>query len=77
MNDIPSAFDFSGRTALVTGGTRGIGREIVASLASLGAGVYFCGTNQELGKSVEQKLANLKGSVRFLPADISSMEQSP
>jgi len=76
MNDIPSAFDFSGRTALVTGGTRGIGREIVASLAALGAGVYFCGTNRELGKNVEQELGNLKGSVRFFPADISSMDQS-
>ncbi len=76
MNDITSAFDFSGRTALVTGGTRGIGRAIVASLASLGTGVYFCGTNLELGKSVEQELRNLKGPVHFLPADISSMDQA-
>lgn len=76
MNNIASAFDFSGRTALVTGGTRGIGREIVASLATLGAGVYFCGTNRERGKSVEQELAGLKGPVHFLPADISSMDQS-
>jgi len=76
MNSIASAFDFTGRTALVTGGTRGIGRGIVASLAALGARVYFCGTNRERGKSVEQELANLKGPVRFLPADISSMDQS-
>ena len=76
MSDILSAFDFSGRTALVTGGTRGIGRTIVASLASLGARVYFCGTNEELGKDVEQELKNLKGPVHFLPADISSMPQA-
>jgi 3-oxoacyl-[acyl-carrier protein] reductase len=76
MNDILSAFDFSARTALVTGGTRGIGRAIVASLAELGARVYFCGTNRKLGQEVEQELGSLKGPVHFLPADISSLDQA-
>jgi len=76
MSDILSAFDFSARTALVTGGTRGIGRAIAASLAELGARVYFCGTNRELGRKVEKELDSLEGPVHFLPADISSLDQA-
>ncbi|RLB64902.1 MAG: 3-oxoacyl-[acyl-carrier-protein] reductase [Deltaproteobacteria bacterium] len=76
MSDLFSAFDFSARTALVTGGTRGIGRAITASLAEQGARVYFCGTNRELGEKVEQELSGSKGPVHFLPADISSLDQA-
>lgn len=35
-----SLFDLSGRTALVTGGASGIGRQTVHMLAELGAIVY-------------------------------------
>lgn len=76
MRDIISVFDFSTHTALVTGGTRGIGRAITALLASVGTSVYFCGTNRELGGKVEQELSGLKGPVHFLPADISSLDQA-
>ncbi|MBN2331882.1 MAG: 3-oxoacyl-[acyl-carrier-protein] reductase [Deltaproteobacteria bacterium] len=76
MSTITAAFDFSGRTALVTGGTRGIGKAIVATLAELGATVYFCGTNRELGGKVALELEDTAGKVRFLPADISSLSQS-
>ena len=35
--------EFEGKIAAVTGGSSGIGREIVATLAHLGATVHFCG----------------------------------
>jgi 3-oxoacyl-[acyl-carrier protein] reductase len=39
--------DFDGQTALVTGATRGIGRQIALDLASLGARVLLTGTDEQ------------------------------
>ena len=39
--------DYSGRTALVTGATRGIGKAIAETLWASGAEVYLTGTKQE------------------------------
>jgi 3-oxoacyl-[acyl-carrier protein] reductase len=39
--------DFTGKTALVTGGTRGIGQEIAERLYALGANLIITGTSQK------------------------------
>ncbi len=51
--------DLSGKTALVTGGTRGIGRAIVESLASAGAKVAF--TYRSSSETAEELKAELEG----------------
>jgi NAD(P)-dependent dehydrogenase (short-subunit alcohol dehydrogenase family) len=45
-------FDLSGRTALVTGGSRGIGRAISERLAQHGANVVICGRKADTAEEV-------------------------
>jgi NAD(P)-dependent dehydrogenase (short-subunit alcohol dehydrogenase family) len=55
------AIDFTGRAAIVTGGTRGLGKAIAAALAKAGCAVTVCGRN--LPESLPQ-------GVHFEAADI-------
>lgn len=62
------------KTAVVTGGTRGIGRAIAARLLAEGARVAICGRRQ---KSVDEALASLtpKDRVLGVTADVSKLEE--
>lgn len=66
-----------GKTAMISGGTSGIGFEIARTFLKSGANVIICGRNSEkLSKAVEElcKLGNVSG-LEFDIADISSMEE--
>lgn len=64
-------FDLTGKTALVTGATGGIGGAIAKALHAQGATVGISGRNE--GKLNELK-AELKERVHVLPADLSTAE---
>jgi NAD(P)-dependent dehydrogenase (short-subunit alcohol dehydrogenase family) len=64
---------FQNKTAIVTGGTRGIGRAIARRLLTEGAKVALCGRRQ---KSVDDAVGDLSrdGDVFGVVADISQLE---
>jgi 3-oxoacyl-[acyl-carrier protein] reductase len=58
--------------ALVTGGSRGIGKAIVGKLAALGAAVSFCGLNGERLRNTVRELESPGAKVLALRADVTS-----
>ena len=70
MNDL---FSLRGRTALVTGGSRGIGRMIAAGFLAQGARVYVSSRKAEACERTAAELSS-QGECFALPADVSTME---
>jgi 3-oxoacyl-[acyl-carrier protein] reductase len=66
-------FDLTGKTALVTGASGGIGAEIARALHSQGAVVALSGTRRE---ALEALAAELGERVHVLPADLSLPEEA-
>jgi 3-oxoacyl-[acyl-carrier protein] reductase len=68
---------FEGKTAVVTGGSRGIGRACVARLASEGAQVAFLyRSNQASADALIAELQSMPGKVRALQADVRDLQRA-
>jgi NAD(P)-dependent dehydrogenase (short-subunit alcohol dehydrogenase family) len=66
--------DCSGREALVTGSTSGIGRAAALALGRLGADVFVHGRDREAGRTVVDELAAVGADGRFVRADFADPE---
>jgi NAD(P)-dependent dehydrogenase (short-subunit alcohol dehydrogenase family) len=64
--DPPPSFDLTGKVALVTGGTRGLGREMVAGLAQAGADVVIASRDAEACAAYANEITAATGR-RALP----------
>ncbi|MDR2423184.1 MAG: SDR family oxidoreductase [Prevotellaceae bacterium] len=64
-----------GKTAIVTGGSRGIGKATVERLLNEGVNVLFCGRNKEVGKEVHGELKQrYAGMIAFIACDVEDRE---
>jgi NAD(P)-dependent dehydrogenase (short-subunit alcohol dehydrogenase family) len=64
-------YDFSGKSALVIGGTTGIGRATAKAFAGAGANVFVSGIGAANGDSLKEEIKALKkGAVEFLEVDV-------
>ncbi len=74
MTDMPQleqALDFSGKTILVTGGGKGVGRGITLRFLAAGAEVIICGRN-----APETAIESNGRRAHFIEADVRDVEQS-
>jgi 3-oxoacyl-[acyl-carrier protein] reductase len=65
-------FDLTGKTALVTGATGGLGGAIARALHKQGASVAISGTRRDV---LDQLAGELKERVHVLPCDLSDKDQ--
>lgn len=68
MNSPTDLFDLSGRTAIVTGGSRGLGREMVLAFAAQGANVVIASRKLENCEALAREVES-SHDVRALPVE--------
>ena len=71
-----SLFRLDGQTALITGGSRGIGRAIAHRMAEAGASVIINGRTSETCETVVEEIRAAGGVARALPYNISKVEDA-
>lgn len=68
-------FDLTGKTALITGSSRGLGRAFAEGLASAGATVILNGMNRERLETAEREMTQRGYRVEIAAFDVTDEEQ--
>jgi len=69
-----SLFDLSGKVALVTGATRGIGRSIAEELARAGASIALCSRNADACESTQKEFSRQGFDTLAMACNVSRKE---
>lgn len=72
--DIKELYNLTGKTAIVTGGGRGLGEQIAFALAEAGANVVGCSRKIEACQKVSDRLEKLGVRSLALQCDVSKIE---
>lgn len=72
---IKELFDLSGRVAIVTGGSRGLGREMAEGLAEAGAALMLCARREEWLAPTLEEMRGRGFTVEGMLCDVVDQEQ--
>jgi NAD(P)-dependent dehydrogenase (short-subunit alcohol dehydrogenase family) len=67
-------FDLTGKTAIVTGGGRGLGHQMSHALAEMGASIVACSRRVENGEALVQEIEAMGGKALALKCDVTKPE---
>ncbi|MDH3232649.1 MAG: glucose 1-dehydrogenase [Alphaproteobacteria bacterium] len=71
MSDVLQIFSLVGRTALVTGASRGLGRAMAAALAGAGAHVILAARDEAKLATAQTEIIETGGSASILPLELT------
>lgn len=74
--NVAELFDLTGRTAIVTGGSRGLGKEIAEGLAEAGAKLMLCARRTEWLEETVEELATRGFEVAGEVCDVSNSDET-
>ncbi|WP_181347141.1 SDR family oxidoreductase [Thalassobacillus sp. CUG 92003] len=75
MSVIDHLFNLNGKTAIVTGGGRGLGKQMAKAFADAGANVVICSRKVENCEETAQEIADAGGNIRALACDVTDQDQ--
>lgn len=70
LNELVAMYDFSGKTAVITGGSGILGSEFACALAGCGANVAILDINVEPGKAVLKRLGERAARAALFECDV-------
>lgn len=76
ITNMENAFSLKGKTAIVTGGNRGVGKGIAIAMAQSGANVAIMARDEEAGKTVIEELATYGGTHKFYKGTVTDVAEA-
>src|SRR5207245_5921092 len=70
--NVKQLFDLTGRVAIITGGSIGLGRQMAEGLAEMGAHLVLCARKRERCQEADEELQKLGGKALALACDVKN-----